>query len=124
MLDINIKKNSNESIINIMAVMASSDGEISQEETLLLENVCEKNGLDQRVVKKYLLHIQNYEDDFTKLCRESIKLIDDVNIRNKSIKLLMEMAAADLIIHEDELLLLELIASEWEMYVPSLKTKE
>ena len=124
MLDINIKKNSNESIINIMAVMASSDGEISQEETLLLENVCEKHDLDQRVVKKYLLHIQNYEDDFTKLCRESIKLINDVNIRNKSIKLLMEMAAADLIIHEDELLLLELIASEWEMYVPSLKTKE
>ena len=124
MLDINIKKNSNESIINIMAVMASSDGEISQEETLLLENVCEKNGLDQRTVKKYLLHIQNYEDDFTKLCRESIKLIEDVNIRNKSIKLLMEMAATDLIIHEDELLLLELIASEWEMYVPSLKTKE
>jgi len=124
MLDINIKKNSNESIINIMAVMASSDGEISQEEILLLENVCEKNGLDQRVVKKYLLHTQNFEDDFTKLCRESIKLINDVNIRNKSIKLLMEMAAADLIIHEDELLLLELIASEWEMYVPSLKTKE
>ena len=124
MLDINIKKNSNESIINIMAVMASSDGEISQEEILLLENVCEKNGLDQRVVKKYLLHTQNFEDDFTKLCRESIKLINDVNIRNKSIKLLMEMVAADLIIHEDELLLLELIASEWEMYVPSLKTKE
>ena len=124
MLDINIKKNSNESIINIMAVMASSDGEISQEEILLLENVWEKNGLDQRVVKKYLLHTQNFEDDFTKLCRESIKLINDVNIRNKSIKLLMEMAAADLIIHEDELLLLELIASEWEMYVPSLKTKE
>ena len=124
MLDINIKKDSNESIINILAVMASSDGEISQEEILLLENVCEKNGLDQRVVKKYLLHTQNFEDDFTKLCRESIKLINDVNIRNKSIKLLMEMAAADLIIHEDELLLLELIASEWEMYVPSLKTKE
>ena len=51
------------------------------------------------------------------ICKQNLILIKDKEIQKKCIQSLMEICASDFLIYEDELMLLQLIADHWGVYI-------
>jgi uncharacterized tellurite resistance protein B-like protein len=115
------KENSNENIIKLLMLMANADNYFHENEKKIIKKKISDFGLDAKLFDEILNEIESLDiNNFKSHCLETVKLIKDENLRNTTIKLLSSLAAEDFIIHEDEMMLLQLIADEWKMYKTSL----
>jgi len=121
MTQVHYKKNSPEVMIRLLFAMAYADNYISEEENLVIARVIEENNFVEVKVDLILNDLKQY-NDLSKIFIESINLIDDHNIRKKTLSILGELATSDHVLHENELFFLQLVAQKWGMYVTSLES--
>ena len=108
--------NNNEKILKLLLLMAFSDKVYMEEEKEFIKSVSEKlNVTDEKL--KILINEIEKTSDITKLCRETAREIQNIEDKDKTIKLLSEMMTADKIVHGKEIFALQVIAEEWEMYL-------
>ena len=108
--------NNNEKILKLLLLMAFSDKVYMEEEKEFIKSVSEKlNVTDEKL--KILINEIEKTSDITKLCRETAREIQNIEDKNKTIKLLSEMMTADKMVHGKEIFALQVIAEEWEMYL-------
>ena len=111
------KENSEENIIKLLMLMAHADNNFHENEKKILREKITEFKLDSAFFDKNLNEIQKLDNKpFKDACLETIRLIKDSNQRNIALKLLSSLAAEDFIIHQEEMMLLQLIADEWGMY--------
>ena len=112
----NINKNSDLAIINLLILLAYADDNFSEPEEKFIVGICDKLDISLDEFDS-LREINSHNDNsLVKNCKNALALISENNLREKAIELLSELAAADHIIHENELLVLQMIAEEWGMY--------
>mgnify|MGYP001455973327 FL=1 len=108
--------NNNEKILKLLLLMAFSDKVYMEEEKEFIKSVSEKlNVTDEKL--KILINEIEKTSDITKLCRETAREIQNIEDKDKTIKLLSEMMTADKMVHGKEIFALQVIAEEWEMYL-------
>ena len=108
--------NNNEKILKLLLLMAFSDKVYMDEEKEFIKSVSEKlNVTDEKL--KILINEIEKTSDITKLCRETAREIQNIEDKDKTIKLLSEMMTADKMVHGKEIFALQVIAEEWEMYL-------
>ena len=115
------KENSEENIIKLLMLMANADNHFHENEKKIIKKKISDFGLNDKLFDEILHKITSLNKNNFKLhCLETLKLIKDENLRNTTLKLLSSLAAEDFIIHEEEMMLLQLIADEWKMYKTTL----
>tara|TARA_B110000259_G_C13784589_1_gene310075 strand:- start:156 stop:488 length:333 start_codon:yes stop_codon:yes gene_type:complete len=108
--------NNNDKILKLLLLMAFSDKVYMEEEKEFIKSVSEKlNVTDEKL--KILINEIEKTSDITKLCRETAREIQNIEDKDKTIKLLSEMMTADKMVHGKEIFALQVIAEEWEMYL-------
>ena len=108
--------NNNEKILKLLLLMAFSDKVYMEEEKEFIKSVSEKLNITDEKLKILINEIEK-TSDITKLCRETAREIQNIEDKDKTIKLLSEMMTADKIVHGKEIFALQVIAEEWEMYL-------
>lgn len=111
-----INKNSNLAIINLLILLAYADDNFSEPEEKFILNICNKLDISISDFNELIEINAHNENSLVKNCKSAIALIGLNDLRKKTLELLSELAASDHIIHENELLVLQLIAEEWGMY--------
>ncbi len=107
--------NKNEKILKLLLLMAFADKKYMEEEKELILKISLQLNIPNNKVDALIDDIEN-SSDYTKICRETSKQITESSDREKTIKLLSEMIAADKIVHQKELFAYQIIAEEWNMY--------
>jgi len=107
--------NNNEKILKLLLLMAFSDKVYMEEEKEFIKSVSEKLNVTDEKLKLLINEIEK-TSDITKLCRETAREIQNIEDKDKTIKLLSEMMTADKMVHGKEIFALQVIAEEWEMY--------
>ena len=82
--------------------------------------ICMKYSISQDQPEKVISDVRDNTNDFISACKDCLKLIT-VKIKNKSLKILSALSTADFILHENEIVLLELAAKEWGMNGKSIQ---
>ena len=108
--------NNNAKILKLLLLMAFSDKVYMEEEKEFIKSVSEKLNVTDEKLKLLINEIEK-TSDITKLCRETAREIQNIEDKNKTIKLLSEMMTADKMVHGKEIFALQVIAEEWEMYL-------
>ena len=108
--------NNNEKILKLLLLMAFSDKVYMEEEKEFIKSVSEKLNITDEKLKILINEIEK-TSDITKLCRETAREIQNIEDKDKTIKLLSEMMTADKMVHGKEIFALQVIAEEWEMYL-------
>jgi uncharacterized tellurite resistance protein B-like protein len=108
--------NNNEKILKLLLLMAFSDKVYMEEEKEFIKSVSEKLNVTDEKLKLLINEIEK-TSDITKLCRETAREIQNIEDKDKTIKLLSEMMTADKMVHGKEIFALQVIAEEWEMYL-------
>ena len=119
----NLKENSSEVLIYILVLMATSDRQYHPKEKKLITKIAIEEGLSNSVIADVEKQATSSKNTFLQKCNKAIKLITREDLRKKMLDDLAKIAAIDAIIHEDEMILLQSIAENWEMFIPSLKLK-
>ena len=120
----NYQENSEENIIKLLMLMSNADNNFHENEKKMIKNKISSFGLNAELFDEMLPQVTLLDkNNFKSSCIETLKLIKDENLRNTTLKLLSSLAAEDFIIHEEEMMLLQLIADEWKMYRTSLVNK-
>ena len=120
----NYQENSEENIIKLLMLMSNADNNFHENEKKMIKNIISSFGLNAELFDEMLPQVTLLDkNNFKSSCIETLKLIKDENLRNTTLKLLSSLAAEDFIIHEEEMMLLQLIADEWKMYRTSLVNK-
>lgn len=115
------KENSEENIIKLLMLMSHADNNFHENEKKILREKIAECKLNSEFFDKNLNEIKKLDNKSFKIaCLETIRLIKESNQRNKALKLLSSLAAEDFIIHQEEMMLLQLIADEWGMYQQKL----
>ena len=109
--------NKNEQILKLLLLMAFADKKYMQEEKDFIKSVSKKLEVSDVNLDKLINEIEK-TPDVTKLCRETARVIEDKSDKDKTLKLLSEMMTADKMVHGKEIFALQVIAEEWEMYLP------
>ena len=107
----------NEKILKLLLLMAFADKVYMEEEKELIDNVSNKLKISKDKVKEIVSEVEKAED-ITEESRKIAKKINDKQDTEKTIKLLSEMVATDKIVHQKELFAFQIIAEEWDMFVP------
>ena len=97
--------------------MAFADKKYMQEEKDFIKSISKKLEVSDENLNQLINEIEQ-TNDLTKLCRETARSIEDKADKDKTIKLLSEMMTADKMVHGKEIFALQVIAEEWEMYLP------
>ena len=105
-----------EAIIKLMLILAHADENYHQNEEKIIKQIVKKNKIKLNSYKKKLKEVQKSKNTYKEKCLRVLKAIKDKKSRQKTLTLLTNLASADFILHEDEILLLQLIADEWGMY--------
>ena len=108
--------NNNAKILKLLLLMAFSDKVYMEEEKEFIKSVSEKLNVTDEKLKLLINEIEK-TSDITKLCRETAREIQNIEDKDKTIKLLSEMITADKMVHGKEIFALQVIAEEWEMYL-------
>jgi uncharacterized tellurite resistance protein B-like protein len=120
----NYQENSEENIIKLLMLMSNADNNFHENEKKTIKNKISNFGLNAELFDEMLPQVTLLDkNNFKSSCIETLKLIKDENLRNTTLKLLSSLAAEDFMIHEEEMMLLQLIADEWKMYRTSLVNK-
>ncbi len=115
------ERNSQENVIKVLILMANADNNLHENEIKIIKDKITQHNLNPKLFNDVLAEIKQLNTQTFKMsCLETLKLITDKELRNTTLKLLSSLAAEDFIIHEDEMMLLQLIADEWKMYKTSL----
>ena len=109
--------NNNEQILKLLLLMAFADKVYMEEEKEFIKSVSAQLEISQENLDNLIKEIEK-TSDVTKLCRETARGIKDKTDKDKTIKLLSEMMTADKMVHGKEIFALQVIAEEWEMYLP------
>lgn len=118
------KENSEENVIKLLILMSIADNNLHENEKEIIKKKIYDFGLDDKLFDKILNQITPLDkNNFKFQCLETLKLIKDENLKNTTLKLLSSLAAEDFIIHEEEMMLLQLVADEWKMYKTTLANK-
>ena len=107
--------NKNEQILKLLLLMAFADKKYMEEEKDLVLKISSQLNIANEKVNTLIDEIEKTKD-YTKICRETCKLITDQSDKEKTIQLLSEMIASDKIVHKKELFAYQIIAEEWIMY--------
>ncbi|QIZ20917.1 TerB family tellurite resistance protein [Candidatus Pelagibacter giovannonii] len=109
--------NKNKQILKLLLLMAFADKKYMQEEKDFIKSISKKLEVSDENLNQLINEIEQ-TNDLTKLCRETARGIEDKTDKDKTIKLLSEMMTADKMVHGKEIFALQVIAEEWEMYLP------
>ena len=108
--------NSDNALIKLLLIFAHADEHYHENEKKLIKEICKKRNINDTKYDEILENVLNNKNDYRTISLESIKEIKSKEDREKSLQALSDLATADYILHEDEVLLLQLIADEWGMY--------
>ena len=111
-----LSTNSDEAIIKLMLILAHADENYHENEEKVIKDIVKKNNIKLSSYQKILEEVKSSKKSYKEECLNALQLIKDENLRNRTLKSLTNLAAADFILHEDEILLLQLISDEWGMY--------
>ena len=109
--------NKNKHVLKLLLLMAFADKKYMQEEKDFIKSISKKLEVSDENLNQLINEIEQ-TNDLTKLCRETARDIEDKTDKDKTIKLLSEMITADKMVHGKEIFALQVIAEEWEMYLP------
>ena len=115
------KENDKFTLLRMLVIMSLADNTISQEEVDFMNSSCKKINATREDLFFVIDEVKNNANDLDKLCIETSSLITDVDKQNLLLSELSNLASSDHILHEDELLFLQIIAKKWGKYLTSLK---
>ena len=115
------KENDKFTLLRMLVIMSLADNNISQEEIDFMSSACQKFGASNEDLFFVIDEVKKNSADLDKLCIETSNLITDENKQNLLLTELSNLASSDHILHEDELLFLQIIAKKWGKYLKSLK---
>lgn len=108
------------SIIKLLLVLAHADQSFHSNEKVFLNNIIKEKNFPIDEYKQILSEVINSNKTYKSQCLEILSEINGEKDRKYALKLFTQLVAADYILHEDEMLLLQLIADKWGMYKESL----
>ena len=114
------KENSELIMMKLFILMTMADDEYHEEERKMIHDLCMKYTIASNDLEKVIEDVKNSSEDFISICKQCLSLITNQEIKNKSLKILAELSTADFILHENEIVMLELAAKEWGMTGKSL----
>ena len=109
------KENSELTMMRLFILMTMADEEYHEEERKMIHDLCMKYKIDNEKLELVIAEVKTNNNDFIGLCKECLILISNKELKNKSLKILSALSTADFILHENEIVLLELAAKEWGM---------
>lgn len=112
------------SLIKLLLLLAHADEYYHDNEEAFIKQIAQKYNISLNSYSEILLEVQNDTKNFKESCILTLEKIVSIDDRKTALKLLSDLAAADYILHEDEILFLQLIAEEWGMYKKRLIEKE
>ena len=115
------KENDKLTLLSMLVIMSLADNNISQEEIDFMNDRCDKFGASKQDLYFVIDEVKNNYENLDKLCLETSNLITDENKQNLLLSELSNLESSDHILHEDELLFLQIIAKKWGKYLKSLK---
>lgn len=96
--------------------MAHADKTFHDNEKDFLVNILKEKNFSEDQYNKILDEVITSDKSYKEQCLELVNQIKNQDQRERTLKLLAELTAADFVLHEDEMLLLQIIADEWGMY--------
>lgn len=112
-----INQETKEAILSLHLAIAFVDNNYSPEEEKFIGNLCKEYVIDFDTRIQVTKKIEMANTDMLSICKENLILIKDKEVQKKCIQSLMEICASDFLIYEDELMLLQLIADHWGVYI-------
>ena len=116
-----IMENKNE-VLKLMILLSFSDKEFHKNEEEMIKKLSKKHNLPVEKMNDIYEEIKNSDEDFIDMCVDTIEPIKDLETRKLTLSMLAQLSLADFILHEDEVITLELIAEKWDMYINSLRS--
>ena len=110
------KTKNNENIIRLLLILAYADGNYSLQERKFIKTICTKMKITNQEYRQIKSSLPKTKNNMVKECIDELRKIKSKILRNKVLTLLLELASADHILHEDEVMIFTLIADEWGMY--------
>lgn len=114
-------ENSELTMMRLFVLMTMIDDEYHEEEKKMVHDLCMKYSISQDQLEKVISDVRDNTNDFILACKDCLKLITNKELKNKSLKILSALSTADFILHENEIVLLELAAKEWNMNGKSIQ---
>ena len=108
-------------LLRMLVIMSLADSKISTEEIDYMKESCKKLEATKEDLFFVIDEVKNNNSNLDRLCIETSELITDEDKQNLLLSELSNLASADHILHEDELLFLEIISRKWGKYLSSLK---
>lgn len=115
------KENDKLTLLRMLVIMSLADNRISDEEVDFMRESCKKLDATQEDLYFVIDEVKNNNSNLDQLCIETSSIITDEKKQNLLLTELSNLASADHILHEDELLFLEIISRRWGKYLMSLK---
>ena len=103
------------SIINLLILLAISDNELHQKERNFIDKLVEENNFTVDIDKELEKMSSKFRDDFETSCLYYLGLIDEEHLRKITMDLMRKLAAADLIVRDREIKFLELVKNNWQI---------
>lgn len=107
--------NKENSIINLLILLAISDNELHQKERNFIDKLVEENNFTVDIDKELEKMSSKFRDDFDTSCLYYLELIDEEHLRKITMDLMRKLAAADLIVRDREIKFLELVKNNWQI---------
>ncbi len=114
-------ENSELTMMRLFVLMTMIDDEYHEEEKKMVHDLCMKYSISQEQLDNIISDVRDNSIDFISDTYECLKLITNKELKNKSLKILAALSTADFILHENEIVLLELAAKEWGMNGKSIE---
>ena len=104
-------------ILKLHLAIAFVDNNYSADEEEFIGRLCKDFDIDFKTRLNATKEISSSNKKMPEICREELKKIKSPQIQKKCIQTLTQLCAADYMIYEDELMLLQLVADEWGMFI-------
>lgn len=105
------------SVLKLHLALAFVDNNYSAEEEEFIGKLCNDFSIDMKTRIAATQEISNTKNEIPNICREELKKIKSESLQEKCLVTLAQLCAADHIIYEDELMLLQLVAEEWGRFI-------
>ena len=105
------------SVLKLHLALAFVDNNYSSEEEKFIGKLCSDFGIDIKTRIAATQEVSKTKNEIPNICKEELKKIKSESLQEKCLETLAELCAADHIIYEDELMLLQIIAEEWGRFI-------
>lgn len=109
-----------ENVVKLLLILAHADESYHDNEKKIILDLVKQENINVKSYNKILKEVKNLKHSYKEECLKVLKSIKDKGLREKTLTLLANLTSADFILHEDEMLMLQLIADEWGMYKQKL----